>query len=109
MMIRRCLALLAASLLMVSYACAADGPACDAKLTSALEECERIVGSLRPDKAGQMRVFASDGSEFTAGEAQWMKGQLRLVSRSCADGDVQQASEHLAQVQQLLKEHRPRS
>jgi hypothetical protein len=108
MMIRRCLAMLAATTLMATYAYAADGPACDTRLTSALAESERIVGSLRPDKAGQMRVFASDGSEFTAGQAQWMKGQLQLVARSCAAGDVQQASEHLAQVQQLLRDHRPR-
>jgi hypothetical protein len=97
--------LLAASALLGSGAYAADGASCDAKLTSQLEECERIVGSLRPDKAGQMRVFASDGSEFTAGQAQWMKEQLRLASQSCASGDVQQATHRLAQVQQLLKEH----
>jgi hypothetical protein len=102
---RRYLALLAASALMGSDGYAADGAGCDARLTSQLEECQRIVGSLRPDKAGQMRVFASDGSEFTAGQAQWMKQQLRLVSQSCADGDAQQASHLLAQVQQLLKEH----
>jgi hypothetical protein len=102
---RRCIALLAASALMVPGAYAADGAGCDAKLTSQLEQCERIIGSLRPDKAGQMRVFASDGSEFTAGQAQWMKEQLRLVTQSCADGDAQQANLRLAQVQQLLKEH----
>jgi hypothetical protein len=105
LMNRRWIALLAASALMMPGAHAADGASCDGKLTSQLAECERIVGSLRPDKAGQMRVFASDGSVFTAGQAQWMKEQLKLAAQSCSDGDGQQASHRLAQVQQLLKEH----
>jgi hypothetical protein len=101
----RSFALLALALLMARGAYATDSLGCDSKLTGQLEELERIVGSLRPDKAGQMRVFASDGSEFTAGQAQWMKEQLRLVAQSCSGGDVQQASQRLAQVQQLIKEH----
>jgi hypothetical protein len=106
---RRNFALLVAATVTAPRAFAGDAASCDAKLTSQLEECERIVGSLRPDKAGLMRVFASDGSEFTAGQAQWMKGQLRLVSRSCADGDMAEAGRRLAEVQQLLKEHHSRS
>ncbi|MGA2861814.1 MAG: hypothetical protein ABSF31_08630 [Steroidobacteraceae bacterium] len=90
--------------LLVSSAYAA-GAACDDKLTASLHECERIVGSLRPDKAGQMRVFASDGSEFTAGQAQWMKGQLQLIAKACAEGDAADASRHLAEVRELLNEH----
>lgn len=106
---RRCIALLAASALMMPGIYAAGGASCDSRLTARLEQFERIVGSLRPDKAGQMRVFASDGSQFTAEEAHWMKAQLRLISQHCADGDPEQASRRLAQVQQLLKEHQPRS
>jgi len=88
---------------LTAYAAGAVG--CDDKLTNSLQECQRIVGSLRADKAGQMRVFASDGSEFTAGQAQWMKGQLRLIAKACADGDATDAARRLADVRELLKEH----
>jgi hypothetical protein len=53
-----------------------------------------------------MRVFASDGSEFNAGQAQWMKGRLRAVERACARGDQAEAAKILADVQELLKSHR---
>jgi hypothetical protein len=92
-------------LLLGSCAYASCNAGCDDKLTRALHECQRIVGSLRADKAGQMRVFASDGSEFTAGQAQWMKGQLRLVAKACTDGDAVDAARRLADVEQLLNEH----
>jgi hypothetical protein len=79
---------------------------CDDKLLSSLHECERTVGSLRPDKMGQMRVFASDGSEFTAGQAQWMKAQLKLIAADCAGGNSADASRRLNEVEELLNEHR---
>lgn len=61
-----------------------------------------MVDSLRPDKPGQMRVFASDGSQYTAGEAQWMKGQLRFALRLCAQGDEASAASALHGVVDLL-------
>ncbi len=100
------LALLAASTLAAPRVYAASGATCDDKLLTLLHECERIVGSLRPDKAGQMRVFASDGSMFSAAQAQWMKEQLQRTAQDCAEGDSQQAARRLAEVQELLKEHR---
>jgi hypothetical protein len=99
------LVLSSVALLIGSTAYAEGNVGCDDKLTNALHECQRIVGSLRADKAGQMRVFASDGSEFTAGQAQWMKGQLRLIAKACADGDAADAARRLAEVQKLLNEH----
>jgi hypothetical protein len=93
------------ALMLASTAYAAGAAGCDDSLTTSLQQCQRIVGSLRADKAGQMRVFASDGSEFTAGQAQWMKGQLRLVAQDCADGNASNAARRLADVQQLLREH----
>jgi hypothetical protein len=99
------LVLASMALVLSSTAHAVGIAGCDEKLTNALNECQRLVGSLRADKAGQMRVFASDGSEFTAGQAQWMKGQLRLVAKACADGDVADAARRLADVQELLQEH----
>lgn len=99
------LTLLAVGTLIASSAYGATNTACDERLAASLHDCERIVGSLHPDKAGQMRVFASDGSEFTAAQAQWMKSQLRLVAKACAAGDVINASQRLAGVKQLLSEH----
>src|ERR1039458_6816779 len=64
------------ALMLASTAYAAGAAGCDDSLTTSLQECQRIVGSLRADKAGQMRVFASDGSEFTAGQAQWMWAEV---------------------------------
>jgi hypothetical protein len=49
-----------------------------------------------------MRVLASDGSEYTAGEVQWMKGQLRFALRRCAQGDEASAESALHGVVELL-------
>jgi hypothetical protein len=83
---------------------AANGT-CDDKLSASLQQAQYIVGSLHPDKPSQMRVFAVDGSEFTAGQAQWMKGQLQRVAGACAQGDAADAGARLAQVQEMLSEH----
>jgi hypothetical protein len=79
--------------------------ACSPELTQQIVSAERTVDSLRPDKAGQMRVFASDGSEYTAGEALWMKGQLRSVLRACSQQDEAAAISTLRGVTDLLKTH----
>jgi hypothetical protein len=79
---------------------------CSPALSEQIARAERIVESLRPDKAGQMRVFASDGSEFTSGQAQWMKGQLRGIQRDCTKGDDEAAAARLRGVQELLNAHR---
>ena len=68
-------------------------------------DCAHLVDMLRPDKPGQARVFASDGSEFTAGQVMWMKGQLRLAERACARGDRTDATRLLTGVLDLVKSH----
>jgi hypothetical protein len=81
---------------------------CD-RTSKEYRDCVRLVDSLRPDKAGQMRVFAADGSEYNAGQVLWMKGQLRKFDRLCASGtpaDAAEAAKVLAGVQELLKSHR---
>lgn len=81
---------------------------CDRK-SQAYRDCVYMVDSLRPEKAGQMRVFAADGSEFNAGQVQWMKAQLRKFERLCDSGtpaDHAEAQKVLAGVQELLKSHR---
>jgi hypothetical protein len=87
----------------VSLAHAAEG--CDASFTEQYRDCTRIVDSLRPDKGGQARVFAADGSEFTAGQARWMQGQLHKIEESCVRGDQARAVQLLTEVQELLKSH----
>jgi hypothetical protein len=78
---------------------------CAPKLTEQVLGVERVVDSLRPDKPGQVRVFASDGSEYTAGEALWMKGQLRSVLKACSKGDETSATSILDGVTELLNAH----
>lgn len=85
--------------------------ACD-KTGQRYRDCVRLVDSLRPDKAGQMRVFAADGSEYNAPQVQWMKGQLRKFERLCASGnpgDAEQAARILGEVEDMLRSHRRRS
>src|SRR5215472_12144727 len=74
---------------------------CETSFTQALKDAEAIVHSLRPDKPGEVRVFATNGSEFTAGQAVWMKSQLREVNTLCARGDEAQAARVLAGVREL--------
>jgi hypothetical protein len=78
---------------------------CDASFTEQYHDRARIVDSLRPDKGGQARVFALDGSEFTAGQARWMQGQLHKVEEACVRGDQVRAAQLLAEVQELLESH----
>jgi hypothetical protein len=109
-MLSRVVICAAATWLVASAASAGNG--CDSASMRGYRDCLRIVDSLRPDKAGQARVFAIDGSEFTAGQAQWMKGQLRKVERLCASGntsDQAEAAKRLADVEELLKSHQRRS
>jgi hypothetical protein len=103
--------LFVSAMLYCAAAAAYADSACD-KTQQQYRYCVRLVDSLRPDKAGQMRVFAADGSEFNAGQVQWMKGQLRKFDKLCASGaaeDEAQAAKVLAGVQELLDSHRRRS
>src|SRR5262249_28117425 len=82
------------------------------KTSKEYRDCVRLVDSLRPDKPGQMRVFAADGSEYNAGQVLWMKGQLRKFDRLCASGtpaNAAEAAKVLAGVEDLLKSHRRNS
>jgi hypothetical protein len=88
------------------------GSPCDGVASQQYRDSVRIVDSLHPDKAGQARVFTLDGSEFTAGQALWMKGQLREVARLCASGasrDQEEAARLLAEVRELIRSHQRNS
>ena len=82
------------------------GESCDTELTRKWRDCEHIVNVLRPEKPGQMRVFAAEGTEFTAGQVMWMKGQLRRVEHACARGDQANAARLLTEVRDLVEAHR---
>jgi hypothetical protein len=94
-------AIATACLLASSLTHANCSPTFNERFTSA----QRIVDSLRPDKPAQARVSASDGSEYTAGEALWMKGQLRFVLQTCAQSDEASAVSTLQGVTDLLNSH----
>jgi hypothetical protein len=100
--------LLFLTVLCSTAAAAYADDACD-KTRQQYRDCVRLVDSLRADKAGQMRVFAADGSEYNGGQVQWMKGQLRRFERLCATGtpaDQAEAAKVLAGVEEMLKSHR---
>jgi hypothetical protein len=78
---------------------------CSPAFTERFTSAQRMVDSLRPDKPAQARVSAFDGSEYTAGEAQWMKGQLRSALQACAHSDEASAAATLQGVTDLLNSH----
>lgn len=78
---------------------------CDDAISSRLYTFQLLADSVRVDKPGLARVYARDGSEFTAGQALWMKGQLRAAYTACARGDRDEAGQRLAAVAQLLQAH----
>jgi hypothetical protein len=79
--------------------------ACSRAVTASFVSAERLVNSLRPEKAGIARVFAFDGSEYTAGEAVWMKGKLRSVLTDCLNNDEAHALPDLEEVLRLMRSH----
>jgi len=78
---------------------------CDAAVNAPLRGAERLVSSMRSDKPGQARVFAADGSEYTAGAARWMSAELGIANRACARGDSATAIRHLNGVRKFLRTH----
>ncbi len=81
---------------------------CSPMLSAQVASAAHIVDSLRPDKPGQARVTAADGSEYSAAQSLWMKGQLRLVKRACEQGDAEAATAALWPITDLLAAHRAR-
>ena len=83
---------------------AAEG--CDPVTTAQIRESARVVDSLHPEKSGQARVVAADGSEFTAGQVLWMQAQVRRVTAACNRGDQQAGAQALAELRKFIKSHR---
>jgi hypothetical protein len=78
---------------------------CSRELAASFISVERLVDSLRPEKAGVARVFAYDGSEYTGGEALWMKGKLRAILAECNRNDEAHALPDLEEVLSLVRAH----
>ena len=77
---------------------------CDPGLSAELATLQRFAHSVPVDKPGLARVYAADGTEFTAGQALWMKGQVREVEAACARGDRADAAQRLDAVSALVQE-----
>ena len=90
--------------LLASATAQADIP-CDSTLSASIHQTQRVVDSIRVDKPGLARVYAANGSEFTAGQALWMKARMREVEATCARGADDTAAQRLAPIQALLTAH----
>ncbi len=75
---------------------------CDPTLGSSLRDAERFVATMRADKPGQARVFASDGTEYSAGLVRWMAAQLRAADKDCLNAKPAEALKRLSAVQDTL-------
>ena len=95
------------ALLAAAASTAAYGAGCDAGFLAALSPCAHVVQSLRADKPGVARVFASDGSQYTGAAALWLKGQLRAIERACGRDEVGEASERLERLRRVIAAQRP--
>ena len=78
---------------------------CSRELAASFVSAERLVSYLRPETAGVASVFAYDGSEYTAGEALWMKAKLRTVMEECGRNDEAHALPPLQEVLSLVRAH----
>jgi hypothetical protein len=64
-------------------------------MQKSVRDAGRIVASLPLAKAGQLRVYAIDGSAYSSAQACGIKGLLRDVAAACAQGDGAVARLHL--------------
>ncbi len=94
-----------ASALAYGYTVPAWSAGCDPEFTDSLNRAIHFVDSIRTDKPGVARVYATDGSEFTAGQVLWMKGQLRTIQHACTHSPLADSTERLGAVQGLIRAH----
>jgi hypothetical protein len=78
---------------------------CDPALLASMRDAERLVDPMRADKPGQARVFAADGSEYSAGQVRWLAAELHTAERNCRAGNFAAAREHLTAVEDTLTAH----
>ena len=96
--------LLSVAWMTASAVDAAQG--CDTASMERYQAYRRLAVSLRPEKPGQIRVFAANGAEFTAGQALWIHGQLRRIDAACTRGDQAEANRLLSALERLIEAHK---
>jgi HAMP domain-containing protein len=88
--------LTAMSTLVIAGWCSTSVAAdCEAPLVRSLQDAGRRIESMQVTKPGQARVFAADGSEYTAGAVRRMKAEVQLADQACRRGDSRAASGYL--------------
>jgi hypothetical protein len=76
---------------------------CEPPVAATLRTAAQKVAALHLDKPGQARVFAADGSQYTAAAVLRMTAELRHAERACSRGDAAEASKHLDDLRELLR------
>ena len=104
----KCMVLILALAGALAASASSTAAPCAPTLTRQYLQVASLVDSLRPDKPSQMRVFAFDGTELTAGQAHWMQGQLRHFERLCTSAEASDPARVLAEVQELVSSHQRR-
>ncbi len=89
--------------LVILVAGIAPAMGCDPATLHQLDRYTQRVASLRVEKPGMARVYATDGAAFTGAQALWMQGQVRAIGHACARGDEAGAESRLAGLRELLE------
>jgi hypothetical protein len=76
---------------------------CAPPVQASLDSVARRVLALRLDKPAQARVFAADGSEYTAAAVHLMHTALRHAETACERGDALEAGRQLEDLGDLLR------
>jgi len=96
--------LTAMSTLVVAGWCSASMAAdCAAPLVRSLQDAGRRIESMQVTKPGQVRVFAADGSEYTAGAVRRMRAEVQLADQACRRGDARVASGYLDAISATIR------
>jgi predicted ATP-grasp superfamily ATP-dependent carboligase len=82
---------------------AAPAAECDGALTRSLQDAGQRLAHMQVTKPGQARVFASDGTEYSAAAVRRMRAQLGLAERACDRGDARAASGLLDAIKETLR------
>src|SRR5262249_798371 len=84
---------------------APEGTAFAASCTDVLDSVAQDWGEadfLAPSKPGQARVGGKDGRAITAGQFNYLQGQLRLARDDCRTGRLESAMNRIAAMRRIL-------
>lgn len=77
------------------------GAACQQAL-NALQSEWQAIGYPMPTKPAQAQVVAQDGRVATAGQVNYLRGQIQLAAKECEDGNTASALRRVAAVRSRL-------